>query len=390
VNEHRSKPAPAAEIALARYAKLVVVATFILIFVGGHTTTAGAGMAFPDWPLSHGSVMPAGWWSDLLQRLEHGHRMIAQFVGLLIGILCAWIWRSKTAVPIAIGTSIALAVAAKFAGAPREMIAHIGLWSSAAVFTVVLLLTKRRDPSPRAAGVRWLAFAAFVGVCVQAVLGGLRVVIESQGDVATATAYRVFHGCFAQFELCLLVALAGMLSPVWGEQPGAASSRKIAAFAWVTVIAIFLQLVVGATMRHLGAGLAIPTFPAANPEGGWLPVVQNAAIFLNFTHTRIGALVVAALAFGLAWKVQRDASGEPRLTRPAWLLTALVAAQIVMGLYVIWSLRPPLLTTLHVVNGAALLATTVLLAVRASRGGWTGAVARPAHSRSLELQEVHG
>jgi cytochrome c oxidase assembly protein subunit 15 len=390
VNDFSSQRAPAADLALARYAKVVVAATFVLIFVGGHTTTSGAGMAFPDWPLSHGSLNPTGWWGDLMQRLEHGHRIIAQFVGLLIGVLCAWVWRSKWAVPVAIGVSIALAVLAKLAGAPREMIAHVGLWSSAAIFTVVLLFSMRRDPSPRPAAVRWVAFAAFIGVCAQAVLGGLRVVIESQGDVATATAYRVFHGCFAQFELCLLVALAAMLSPIWNELARRATSPSIARFAWVTVAAIFLQLVVGATMRHLGAGLAIPTFPAANVQGGWLPTMHNPAIHLNFAHTRIGAIVVAACVLGLAWMVQRRAAIEPRLTRIAWLLTALVAAQILMGLYVIWSLRPPVLTTLHVVNGAALLATTVLLAVRAGRNGAASKVTAPLPTRDLELQEVHG
>jgi cytochrome c oxidase assembly protein subunit 15 len=206
--------------------------------------------------------------------------------------------------------------------------------------------------------------------------------------VATATAYRVFHGCFAQLELCLLVALAAMLSPAWRELRPAPQAGKIASAAWITATAIFLQLVVGATMRHMGAGLAIPTFPAVTPEGGWLPTVQNAAIHLNFTHTRIGALVVTGLVLWLAWTAYRHADGEARLTRPARLLVVLVAAQVAMGLYVIWSLRAPLLTTMHVVNGAALLATTVLLAVRANR------VARPTHynapasARSYVHEEV--
>ena len=84
-----------ADVWLARFAKLVVALTFLLIFIGGHTTTAGAGMAFPDWPLSHGSVNPNGWWNDMMMRLEHGHRWTAGPTGLLIGALCAWVWRSN-------------------------------------------------------------------------------------------------------------------------------------------------------------------------------------------------------------------------------------------------------------------------------------------------------
>ena len=56
------------------------------------------------------------------------------------------------------------------------------------------------------------------------------------------------------------------------------------------------------------------------------------------------------------------------LIRPALLLLGLLAFQVVLGMFVIWNLRPPMLTTLHVVNGAAVLAATVLLAVRASHG----------------------
>src|SRR5215210_4393411 len=128
-----------ADLMLTRFAKLVVFATLFLIFVGGHTTTSSAGMAFPDWPLSNGSVNPAGWWENLLQRLEHGHRLTAETVGLLIGILCAWVWRSKWAVPIAAAVSVALACAAKFSGAEPGVVAHTGLWSSAITFALLIL-----------------------------------------------------------------------------------------------------------------------------------------------------------------------------------------------------------------------------------------------------------
>jgi cytochrome c oxidase assembly protein subunit 15 len=86
---------------------------------------------------------------------------------------------------------------------------------------------------------------------------------------------------------------------------------------------------------------------------------------LNFTHTRFLALLVVIHVLLLARRA--FISGEARLARPAFLLIALLVAQVVMGMFVIWHLRPPMLTTFHVVNGAAVLATTVLIAVRASR-----------------------
>jgi cytochrome c oxidase assembly protein subunit 15 len=137
---------------------------------------------------------------------------------------------------------------------------------------------------------------------------------------------------------------------------------------------LFLQLIFGATMRHLGAGLAITTFPAAAANGSWLPATHNAYVDVNFTHTRIGALVVTLLVLVLAVRTLKlDAS---RLSRPALGLLALVAVQVTLGIYVIWTGRQPMLTTLHVVNGAALLATTVLLAVRLGRSS-TASTANP-------------
>mgnify|MGYP000030863921 CR=1 FL=1 len=314
-----SPPPPVVHLWLARYAKLVVIAAFWLIFTGGHTTTAGAGMAFPDWPLSNGSLNPEGWLTNFFMLLEHGHRLTAGLVATLVTVLFAWVWRVRSQVaPVAF---------------------PLALW-------------------------------AVIGVFSQALLGGLRVVLDPQGIAATtstiATTFRVLHGCFAQVELCLLVALATVLSPIWAQLKNSVDSPKLARTGWITVSLIFLQLIVGASMRHLGAGLAIPTFPLT-PEGGFMPQVHNTFVDLNFTHTRVGALVVTLAVVWFAVQALRAAHGEVRLTRPAWLLLGLLVAQLALGMLVIWQMRPLNLTTLHVVNGAALLATTVCLAVRASR-----------------------
>jgi cytochrome c oxidase assembly protein subunit 15 len=215
--------------------------------------------------------------------------------------------------------------------------------------------------------VRWLAFAVFLGVLAQAIMGGLRVTTESGGDVAAATTLRVMHGCFAQIELCLLVALATVLSPVWGRLVPHPQWRTISRLAWTLAGALFLQLVAGATMRHLGAGLAISTFPEANATGGWWPAVQTGIVHLHFAHSRIGPVLITCLVVGLVAIGWSRARGEVSLQRPLLLLALLVVAQITMGMFVIWQMRPPLLTTLHVVNGAALLAATVMLAMRAGR-----------------------
>ena len=312
---------PADNASLALYAKVVVFLTFVLIFIGGHTTTSGAGMAFADWPLSRGSLNPEGWWGNFMMRLEHGHRLTAGLVATLVTIQFLWVF-----------------------------------W-------------KRRDLPGKAFP---LALWAFVGVLTQAVLGGLRVVLDPEGIApaasGVATVFRVLHGCCAQAELCLLVALAALLSTAWRRLAPQPAWEGIGRFGWITAAVIYFQLIVGATMRHLGAGLAIPTFPMTS-GGSFMPQEHNVFIDLNFTHTRFGAALVTVFIALLAWKTLSRAGGEPRLSHPALGLCLLLVSQVMLGMLIIWKMRPPMLTTIHVVNGAAILATTVLLAVRASRRG---------------------
>jgi heme a synthase len=321
---------PAENASLALYAKLVVFLTFALIFIGGHTTTSGAGMAFADWPLSHGSLNPEGWRQNFMMLLEHGHRLSAGLVATLVTIQFFWVLWKRRALP---GKAFPLA-----------------LW-------------------------------ALVGVLAQAVLGGLRVILDPEGIApaagGVATVFRVLHGCCAQAELCLLVALAAVLSPVWGRLAPQPAWRGIGRFGWITAAVIYFQLIVGAAMRHLGAGLAIPTFPLT-PGGSFMPKAHNVFVDLNFTHTRFGAALVTVFVVLLAVKALSGAGGETRLSHPALGLCLLLVSQVVLGMFVIWNMRPPMLTTIHVVNGAAILATSVLLAVRASHGAPAETGAEPA------------
>lgn len=355
--------------ALALYAKGVVAATFALIFIGGLVTSHQAGMAVPDWPLSFGSLNPDGWWGDLPVRLEHGHRLFASAVGLCVTILCAWVWRNGWPLLIALLAAGALTPSAKLLGIPPVVVMHVGIWSFAGVFAIALLWMAKGRALPGSRAVRWVAFAAFIGVCLQATFGGLRVTMETDNHLREAMALRIVHGCVAQAELCLLAAVAALLSRRWIEdawQLAGASLQAVRRLAWLVVLAVYGQLIVGATLRHLGAGLAIPTFPEANPDGGLLPKVHNMMIDLHFTHSRVGALVITLLVLTLVLLVFRRARGEVRLTNPAIGLLGLVCLQVSLGMAVILNLKPITLTTLHVVNGAAVLALSLLLALRAS------------------------
>ena len=117
-------------------------------------------------------------------------------------------------------------------------------------------------------------------------------------------------------------------------------------------------------MRHMGAGLAIPDFPLA--FGHVVPPLDSSAIVVHFVH-RLGALLVTLCAGWTIARVCRQYRDERRLLRPACLLGILVLLQLTLGALTIWTRRMVLPMTAHVAVGAAVLATSVVIALRAAR-----------------------
>lgn len=343
---------------------------FCLIFVGGLVTSWQAGMAVPDWPLSFGSLNPEGWWANFPVRLEHGHRLLAACVGLVVGVLCAAVWGNWRALGVAANVSIMFAAGGSLLSAPPWLRTHLGIWPAAAAFLLCLTRMRARNEAVGSAE-RSLALWAFVLVCFQATLGGLRVTQETAGWISIATVLRVVHGCVAQAFLAVLIALAARISllehpPLEGPmRNGGRAARRVAVAGFL----VYLQLILGASMRHLGAGLAIPTFPAANPEGGWLPKVHNLYTDLNFTHTRVGALVVTITILSAIFLVLRNSQRGQLIWSGAFRSGVLVVLQASLGVLVVLHQKPKTLATFHVVLGAALLASLVALFVRIRAAG---------------------
>ncbi|HEY4415296.1 MAG TPA: COX15/CtaA family protein, partial [Verrucomicrobiae bacterium] len=192
---------------LHRFAVLTAVTTLALIAVGGLVTSKGVGMAVPDWPTTYGYNMflfPIHDWVGGIF-FEHSHRLLASGVGFLTIILMVWLWVKE----------------------PR-------------------------------AWLRWLGVAAFFGVVLQGVLGGLRVRLAWDN-------LGIFHAALAQSFLVLVCAIALVTSSWWIHLP----TRDLVIFdrhglrkmLLAVTLLIFGQLVLGATMRHQHAGLAIPDFP---------------------------------------------------------------------------------------------------------------------------------
>jgi cytochrome c oxidase assembly protein subunit 15 len=280
--------------ALHRFAVATAVSTLGLIVAGGLVTSTESGLSVPDWPLSYGRLMPPMVGGVFY---EHGHRMVATAVGILTVVLAVWLAKRE----------------------PRRWVRRLGLL---AVATVV----------------------------AQGVLGGATVIF------LLPTAVSVAHACLAQTFFCVMVTLAVVTSPRWQPQPRGARlpASRLAALG---AAAVFVQLVIGAVIRHTKAGLAIPDFPLA--LGRVIPRIESFPVAIAFAH-RAWALVVGGLV--LAAVIAAYRSG---FRRSALFLGSLVPAQIALGALTVLSRKSVAITTAHVATGALLLGTSLALCLGA-------------------------
>lgn len=299
---------------LAWFAALGSAWVFVLVTLGAFTTSIGAGMIFPDWPLSNGSLNPEGWLGNVAMFAEHSHRLSAGLMTIITLIIAVAIWR-----------------------------------------------TEERS------WLRRLATVAVILIFVQALIGGLRVLLEKHHvemiETSVGRLFAMAHACLAQIFVCTLAAIAAGCSRPWIEptainkNASAAPMRKLGV---VCCALLLLQLGIAAVMRHSFAGLAIPTFPHSTVDGGWLPQAWNFRIGIHFAHRVMAVILAGALVwFSAALLRSRQLSGPFKAA--AALLMILLSTQIFLGALVVLSGRHPHTTTAHVIVGASLLTTTFLI-----------------------------
>jgi cytochrome c oxidase assembly protein subunit 15 len=295
-------------IGLHRFALFTACCTAFLIFVGGLVTSTESGLSVPDWPTTYGSNMFAFPYSKWVGGIfyEHGHRLTASFVGFLTVILTVWTW-------------------------VRE---------------------ERR-------WMRWLSTAALGAVILQGVLGGLTVIFLLPAWIST------LHACLAQTFFCTVIALAVFTSSGWKRGlPSVRSQGErvgLQTLCVVTTAAVYIQLILGALMRHTSAGLAIPDFPLA--LGHVIPPFSSNKVIIHFTH-RMGAVVVATMIVWTFSRVARLYSNQRLLFRPALTMMILLIAQLTLGATTVWTAKAVIPTTAHVLTGALVLGTSFLLTLR--------------------------
>ena len=311
-----------------RLSKLLVVSTLLLIFTGALVKSHEVGLSVPDWPTSYGYQMFAFPLSDMIGGIfyEHGHRIIATMIGLMTLILAFTIYYTGQR-----------------------------LWL-----------------------IRTAFFALFL-VVIQGLFGGLTVLLFLPTPVS------VIHALLAQTFLMVTVLIAyGLSNERANRILNERTDYKVLRFpTYLVTSLVYIQLIIGALMRHTQSGLAIPDFPLSGGyiiptfnqemlntiqsmqfESG-LPFVTLSQIIIHYFH-RIGALAVAISIGWLTWKIIQSKISNERIYRLAGFLITLLIIQITLGAFTIWSVKEPFITSIHVVNGTVILGVSTLLILRVS------------------------
>jgi cytochrome c oxidase assembly protein subunit 15 len=302
-----------------RFAVFVVCATFLLLIAGGLVTSNDASLAVPDWPTSFGSFHMPRMVGGVLY--EHGHRMIAATITLLVFALAVWTW----------------------------------------------IVDRQRY-------LRALTALAVVGVLTQAVLGGLSVLSANWADPRWRLALATGHGVFGQIMFVLLASVALLTSRSWRLEPAvmlpAANATKLRFWTGLLVFMLLLQLVLGAAFRHVWTKWGPAAAERIDPG-------RIVAVFL-VPHI-LNAILTAAVLVIATVMVMKRAGANRSLKMPAMLLHILLLAQLMLGVgafftRVVWHMdipqpQAPLVwtTVSHQTVGALMLLTATILAIQVRR-----------------------
>ena len=284
---------------LNRFAIFVSAFTVFLLLAGAFVTSTGSGLAVPDWPLSFGKFFPEMTGGVFY---EHGHRMVAGATAIFTFILC------------------------------------------------YLIQTKE----PRG-WVRKLSLASVVVVITQALLGGMTVLFKLPPAIS------ISHACLAQIFFSISIVVALSTTRYWQEEPKGWTRTDGVAFTplCLTLNALFfLQLVMGATMRHKKAGLAIPDFPLV--FGGLVPPEFSFPVAIHYGH-RVGAVLVSLASVLLVMRLFKKQANQLVIIAVGGVLLTLLSIQWLLGALIIWLKRPIPITSSHLVVGALCLGTSVAL-----------------------------
>ena len=301
--------------------KLVVIATLLLIFAGALIKSHEVGLSVPDWPTSYGKQMFSFPLSEMVGGIfyEHGHRVFATIVGFL---------------------TLVLAVLIGFSNQPQ--------W------------------------VKKTSLLALILVVSQGLLGGMTVLYFLPPPIS------ILHGILAQTFFALTIFISYSQSKIRTKKQKLSSAPYMRRGAVILASLVYFQLILGALMRHTGSGLAIPDFPTMG--GLWFPSFSEATInninvdlfdknldmvnrwqvVIHFLH-RLGALVIFSFFSVFLFKFFKDNKRKSLELKLMVLITTIMLFQIGLGIATVLTERLPYIASFHVVVGAGLLGSCILL-----------------------------
>ena len=302
-------------IIVRRLSKMIVFLTLSLIFVGALIKSHEVGLSVPDWPTSYGKQMFSFPFSDMVGGIfyEHGHRLFATIVGFL-------------------------------------------------TLLQFIIISFTNHPS----WIKKMSLISLILVITQGLLGGMTVLFFLPSPIS------IMHGVLAQTFFITIIFVAYSLSESRANKREAPYPLFIRRGAILITLLVFIQLFLGALVRHTSSGLAIPDFPKMG--GLWIPTFSdnmiyniNAELFdknldmvskwqvlIHFLH-RLGAFIITLALALFVYKFRNMVKKNSTESKALMMLTVILAIQISLGIATVMTERLPYVASFHVVTGAALL-----------------------------------
>ena len=319
------------QIWLRRLSKLTVFSTLFLIFAGALVKSHEVGLSVPDWPTTYGKQMFAYPISEMVGGIfyEHGHRMVATIVGFFTMVQAIWLGFSQE----------------------PQWLKKIG-------------------------------FFALGMVILQGLFGGITVLFFLPPPVS------IIHGILAQTFFMITIVLAYGLSIERSKRTEISGSSGVKQGAVIMCGLVYVQLILGALMRHTASGMAIPDFPTMG--GLWIPTfsetmihninstlfdldidpVSRGQVIIHFIH-RLGAIIVTGSIGFFGYKYGSFAKENKLVFAALVSIIGIVILQFSLGAITVLSERSPYIASFHVVTGAALLGACTLFILRTHPIKWT-------------------
>ncbi len=310
---------------LRKFTKITAFSTALLIFAGALVKSHEVGLSVPDWPTTFGKQMFSFPLSDMVGGIfyEHGHRLIASIVGFLM-----------------------------------------------LTQAVLFKLNKEVDP-----WLKKLSYFSLGIVVIQGSLGGITVLFFLPPAIS------IIHGVLAQTFFVLTIIMAyGLSEERFSRQNLENSSTFLMRGSFFITLMVYLQLILGAMIRHTSSGLAIPDFPTMG--GLWFPDFSNQMIhninstlfdsnlesvsktqvIIHFLH-RFSAMIITIVVVCFFY-FNLKTNNKKNISKSIWMIMLTVLVQVSLGVITVLTERSPYITSFHVLNGAILLGLCTLLVLR--------------------------